>query len=229
MPEFTPIKIWTTLENLTTKNMHNEISKGCGFLYFCGHGNPQMWSTHINGDYHNWTEGFNNMNMLRLTNKGMYPILMVGGCHNSEFDATPMNFITGLLSEKLQYFSKDPESFGSFYKYNWVPECWSWVFIKVAHGGAIASMGSIGYGGVSIGDYNHNGIPDCVEGSDGWFETQFFRLYNEEHIDILGQTYSQDLTNYVNSFPVDTNRYDAKIVETHALFGDPSLKIGGYE
>ena len=112
---------------------------------------------------------------------------------------------------------------------DWVPECWSWVFVKKANGGAIASIGSSGYGGVNIGDYNDNSIPDCIEGLDGWFETQFFRLYNEEHLDFLGETYSQVITDYVNSFPVYTDRYDAKIIQTHILLGDPSLKIGGYE
>lgn len=228
LPGFTPVKIWTSLENMTTKNIHTQISAGAGFLYFCGHGSPQMWATHNNGDYVNWTGEYSNMDMFKLTNKGKYPILIVGGCHNSEFDVTPRNLIIGLLTEKLHYFSTDPENFGSFWKYKWVPECWSWVFVKV-RGGAIASMGSSGYGGVNIGDADHNDIPDCVEGADGWFETQFFRLYNEEGMNMLGQTYSQVITNYVNSFPVKTNRYDAKIVETHILLGDPSLKIGGYE
>jgi len=90
-------------------------------------------------------------------------------------------------------------------------------------------MGSTGYGGVNVGDANTNDIPDCIEGADGWFETQFFRLYNEENLDILGETYGQTLTDYVNNFPVYYDRYDCKIVETHELFGDPSLKMGGYE
>ncbi|MBN1280292.1 MAG: hypothetical protein JXA00_01440 [Candidatus Thermoplasmatota archaeon] len=228
MPQCTPIKIWTSLNNLTTRTMRQQLNAGAGFVYFCGHGNPFMWSTHANGDYHNWTESFDNFDMRMLSNTEQYSILMCGGCHNSEIDVTPLNFITGLLNEKLQYFSTDPVTYGSFWKYNWVPECWSAVFVNV-RGGAIATMGSTGYGGVSIGDYNHNNIPDCVEGLDGWFETQFFRLYSEENLTILGQTYSQLVANYVNQFPVDTDRYDAKIVETHILLGDPSLRIGGYQ
>jgi len=229
MPEFKPVRIYASLGNVTTANIHNEISKGTGFLYFVGHGNPRYWATHENGDYVNWTGGFSNKDMLELINKGMYPILMVGGCHNSEIDVTPLNFIKGLLEEGLGYFSYSEDGFGSYYLYNWALECWSWVFVRSDGGGAIASMGSVGYGGVSIGDDNGNGIPDCIEGLDGWFETQFFRIYNEENIDILGATYGQVVTDYVNNFPVHTDRYDCKIVETHLLLGDPSLKIGGYE
>lgn len=227
LPEFSPVRLYASLGNLTNENMLNEISKGSGFLYFVGHGNPRYWSTHENGDYANWTQGFSNKDMLKLTNEGKYPILMVGGCHNSEFDVTPLNLIKGFLEEGFDYFTYSEDGFGSYYLYNWALECWSWVFVR-AKGGAIASMGSIGYGGVSIGDYNGNDIPDCIEGLDGWFETQFFRLYNEENIDILGETYGQVITDYVNNFPVYSDRYDCKIVETHLLIGDPSLKIGGY-
>jgi hypothetical protein len=228
MSGFNPVKIYASLGNLLTANIQNEISNGAGFLYFAGHGSPKNWATHENGDYKNWTEGFKNKDMRKLSNEGMYPILMVGGCHNSEIDVTPLNFIKGILKEGFDYFSYGEDGFGSYYLYNWVIECWSWVFVKKPGGGAIASMGSVGYGGVSIGDHNGNDIPDCIEGLDGWFETQFFRIYNEEDIDILGETYGQTITDYVNKFPVYTDRYDCKIVETHLLLGDPSLKIGGY-
>ena len=214
MTGFEPTKLWTSIGNLNAQNMHNEISNGAGFLYMVGHGNPRNWATHTNGDYENWTEPYRNKNIMQLTNKGMYPILMVGGCHNSEFDVTPINLLIDYEHSRIWT--------------TWILECWSWVFVKNFRGGAIASMGSSGFGGVNIGDHNDNDIPDCVEGADGWFETQFFRLYNEENIDVLGETYSQTVTDYVNNFPVYTDRYDCKIVETHILFGDPSLKIGGY-
>ncbi|MBE3138028.1 MAG: hypothetical protein IMZ43_11655 [Thermoplasmata archaeon] len=228
MPQFTPVKLWTSLGNLTTKNIHNEISEGCGFLFFAGHGSPNMWATHNNSDYRNWTGEFSNSDMVKLSNKDMYPILLVGGCHNSEIDVTPINIIRGFLKEKFHYFSTGPNDFGSFWLYNWVPECWSWVFVK-ARGGAIASIGSCGYGCDQIGDGDHDGIPDCTQYYDGWLELEFFRLYNQQNITILGQTYYQDVTGYINNFPVDTNRYDAKVLETHILLGDPSLKIGGYQ
>jgi len=214
MDGFQPVTLWTSLGNLTTANIQREISNGAGFLYFAGHGNPSDWSTHENGKYDEWTEGLKNRQMYRLSNAGKYPILMVGGCHNSEFDVSLFNLLKG------PYMAW---AYGI-----WTPECWSWVFVKKYGGGALASMGSTGYGGVNIGDFNHNDIPDCIEGADGWFETQFFRLYKQENIDVLGETYSQTVTDYVTTFPVLLNRYDAKIVETHVLFGDPTLRIGGY-
>lgn len=228
MTGFEPVNIWASLGNLDTETILSEISKGAGFLYIVGHGSPKSWSTHLNGDYSNWTGNIRNKNMPSLSNYDKYPILVVGGCHNSEFDVTPLNFIRGLLDEGLKFFVYNEEHFGGYYLYSYVLECWSWVFVKVK-GGAIASIGSVGYGAVDIGDFNRNNIPDCVEGLDGWFELQFFKLYSQDNVDILGQTYSQTITDYVNNFPVYTNRYDCKVLETHALFGDPSLKIGGYE
>jgi hypothetical protein len=230
MTGFSSVKLWASLDTLYTDTIIDEISKGAGFTYFVGHGNPRHWSTHYNGDYGNWTEGLYNRDMNKFTNKDMYPILMVGGCHNSEIDATPLNMIQGILSEGLiGYFSAGSDGFGSYWTSNWVPECWSWYFVKVPDGGAIASMGSTGYGGVNIGDYDTNDIPDCIEGADGWFETQFFRLYHDEGFDVLGETYGQTVADYIEGFPVFSNRYDAKIIQTHILLGDPSLKVGGYE
>jgi hypothetical protein len=228
MPGFHAVKLWASLDTLTTENIHNEISKGCGFLYFCGHGSPKSWATHDNGDYVNWTGQYKNTDMPKLTNKEMLPILMVGGCHNSEIDVAPRNLLIGLLTERLQFFTANETWLGSYWKYKYALECWSWVFVKVRGGGAIASIGSSGYGGVNIGDHNNDGIPDCIQGADGWFEVEFFRVYNQENMTVLGQTYDNVVTGYVHNFPVDTNRYDAKIVQTHILLGDPSLKIGGY-
>ena len=66
-----------------------------------GHGNPEQWATHENCNK-NWTEGIHNSDIYKLTNKGMYPILMVGGCHNSEFDVTPLNLLKD--PKKAWYF-----------------------------------------------------------------------------------------------------------------------------
>lgn len=219
---FTPTRLWASQKTLSTSNITNNLNNGAGFLYMVGHGNPSLWSTH-DPDTREWVGDYENKDMYSLKNKGKYPILMVGGCHNSQYDVTPLNIIKGILEEGLKYFE-----FGYYFN-DWVPECWSWVFVKKFGGACIASMGSSGYGGVTIGDHNNNNIPDCVEGADGWFETQFFRLYSEEKIDMLGATYAQVCADYCSNFPVYTDRYDSKIVQTHVLFGDPSLKIGGYQ
>jgi hypothetical protein len=213
MGEFNPIKIWASKGNLNERNIRRAINEGAGFLYFCGHGNPATWATHPHGDFDTWIGYYRNWNIFFLRNNGKFPILMVGGCHNSQFNVTPLNLL------------KNP--IDAIYKSNWVLECWSWRFVSKIGGGAIASIGSTGYGGVEIGDFNQNGVPDCIEGADGWFETHFFKLYAQEK-NILGELWGQTVTDYISNFPVMDNRYDCKIVECHTLLGDPSLKIGGY-
>jgi hypothetical protein len=228
MTNFTGIKLYTSLHNITLANMTKEINTGAGFIYVCGHGSPRNWATHYNGDYGNWTDGLSNKAMKTLTNDGKCAVLMVGGCHNSEIDVTPMNMVRGILREGLGYFKWSPEKFGEYYLYNYVPETWSWCFVKDASG-AMATMGSSGYGCVQVGDNDHDGVPDCTQYFDGWFEINFFKLYSQDHVVVLGQTYDQDVTGYVTSFPTDTSRYDAKVMATHVLLGDPSLLIGGYD
>ena len=227
LSNFTGTRLWMSLGNLTTKSIINVVNQGCGFLYFSGHGNPRSWATHLMGDYVNWTGKFQNKDMYQLKNKNMYPIMIVGGCHNSELDVTPLRFIQGILKEGFRYFTYNDTWLGSYYLYNWVPQCWGWVFVAVPNG-AIGSIGSIGFGCVTTGDYDHDGIPDCIQGADGWLETQFLTLYHDNHANFLGQAYNQAVGNYAHTFPVNTTYYDAKVLETHMLFGDPSLKIGGY-
>jgi len=41
MEGFNHVRLWASLGNFTTENIQNEISKGAGFLYFVGHGNPE--------------------------------------------------------------------------------------------------------------------------------------------------------------------------------------------
>ncbi len=228
MDSFTPIKIWASLGNLTTANIQSQIDQGAGFLYLCGHGSPKNWGTHNNGDYKNWTEGMHNSEIRELTNRNKCPVLMVGGCHNSEIDVAPINLIKGILTEGRDYFTITADHLGGYFLYNYALWTWSWVFVKDSTG-AIASIGSSGYGCVDIGDHDHDNIPDCTERYDGWLEIEFFRLYSQNHLTVLGQTYGADITEYAHNFPVLTNRYDAKVVATHVLLGDPSLLIGGYK
>jgi hypothetical protein len=52
---------------------------------------------------------------------------------------------------------------------------------------------------------------------------------------ILGDAWGYAITNYLNTYPINwstpsakDSAYDAKTVQEWVLFGDPSLRIGGY-
>jgi len=218
---FEPIKLWWSLGNLKQPNVIDEISKGAGFLHFSGHGSPGMWmAKDFTQDPHGkYILGLDVYHMPLLSNDGKYPVTVIGGCHNSMFNATLMGSTIGciksLTGSLTWYWMPIPESFG-------------WWIVKAQNGGAIASFGCTGLGYGTIGDSNDDGIPDCIQYLLGWLEVHFFAQYGQENVDILGEMWGNAITGYVNLFPPMDDKTDLKTIEEWAFLGDPSLKIGGY-
>ena len=235
MPDFEHTRIYVEGGDveLTTENIITELSKGHGFVYFSGHGNPSSWATHPHGDFETWID-FGTKSIKKLENHDKLPVLIVGGCHNCQFDVSLLSI---LKKGKWAYY------LGEF-----TPKCWGWLFASKPDGGSIATIGNTGLGYGTIGDgpdppdeipdSKPDGIPDCIQYLDGWLEPHFFNVYNQS-IDILGEIYSKSLTDYLNNFPInwimdwkDHENYstlvDCKTVQEWVLFGDPSLKLGGY-
>jgi hypothetical protein len=212
MHGFNPKKLWASTGNLTgAKDVLRELRRGCGFIYFDGHGAPNVWATHPPNDNTNWINGLKNIHMLLLTNGNKLPICIVSGCHNCKFDVTPKNFF------------KEP-----FFQYTWIYECWGWKLVRKIGGGSIATIGNTGMG------YSKE---DKVskEGADSYLDPQFFWEYNINGTDILGEVWAKSIMTYLEEFPIDWNTpsgsdpaIDAKTVQQWVLLGDPSLKIGGY-
>ncbi len=186
------------------------INQGCGFLYLAGHASPTSEVTHHphNGEY--YVNILNTYNMDLISNGEKLPVCIVGGCHNSEFNISFFDFIKN--------------------KWTYSPtfECWSWRLTVLKGGGAIATIGNTGLGYGSIGDSNGDGIPDCIQYVGGFIESNFSYAYGVQGKDILGETWGQAVTNYINTFECNKDRIDRKTVEEWALLGDPSLQIGGY-
>jgi len=194
----------------TIKTMNN----GYGFVAMDGHGSPTVWATHFKGHAsHNdlWVNALMTYNMDLLKNKGMYPVVVIGGCHNSEFNISLMDFIKNEWTYQPTY------------------ECFGWHLVKMADKGAIATLGNTALGyGADGRDKNGNGIPDCVEYNGGYIEDRFFEAYGNEGKHILGAAWGTAIQNYINTYPPLQGQIDAKTIEEWALLGDPSLMIGGY-
>ncbi|MEM2935072.1 MAG: C25 family cysteine peptidase [Candidatus Thermoplasmatota archaeon] len=217
MRDFEGIKLWASEIDLSSKNIINAMNEGAGFAYFCGHGNPMSWSTHEPENFEEWEEGLQIFDMPFLRNDYKLPVVVIGGCHNSQFNVSI-------------FYSFDKER---VWKGENAPECWSWWLTRKVNGGAIATIGNTGLGYHGSEDENKDGIPDYLQVLDGWLEINFFRIYNEG-IDILGMLHSQTLKEFIDYFPGDTNmplKYiiDVKVVQEWLLLGDPTLKIGGYK
>ncbi|RLF45572.1 MAG: hypothetical protein DRN17_02260 [Thermoplasmata archaeon] len=218
---FEPIKLWWSLGNLKQSNVVSEISNGAGFVHFSGHGSPGMWmAKDFTQDPHGkYILGLDVYHMPMLSNSGEYPVVVIGGCHNSMFNATFLDSTIGciksLTGSLTWYWMPIPESFG-------------WWIVKAQKGGAIASFGCTGLGYGTIGDSNDDGIPDCIQYLLGWLEVHFFEQYGVENVDILGEMWGNAVTGYANLFPPMDDKTDLKTIEEWAFLGDPSLKIGGY-
>jgi hypothetical protein len=126
-------------------------------------------------------------------------------------------FNVSLIPTMLEYFgNRGMQSYG-----NPTAECWSEWIVRLSKRGAIASIGNTGYGFGNLGEW-------CtVGGVDNWITTEFFRQYGTEGRDILGEAHSQCISSYLNSFG-KADSGDVQTIQQWVLFGDPSLKIGGY-
>ncbi len=166
--------------------------------------------------------------MEELSNNKKLPVTVVGGCYNAQFT---VSVIPTALEYFLYFFGiyNNMHTFGDV-----VPECWAWYMVKMPETGSIATIGNTDTGWGWEGEF-------CTIGAgDGWISSEFFRQYGEYGYCILGDTFLQTQTSYINQFREFTlpeswwypdygwDIIDEKSVQQWVLLGDPSLKIGGY-
>jgi len=240
MPEsFEKDIIWTSNGRLNgIDDVITSVNKGSGFLFFSGHGSPNVWADQypgIPGDRgHSSVTGMKVTSlqpwppfystplfpMDTLSNGEKLPIAVVGGCHNSQFN---VSMILGLY-DILPYLYPNLPSKSMWCHGTPVPETFSWRLIRNPNGGAIASMGNTGLG------YGMPGKDLTTGGGDSWITIEFFRQYGEKQEEILGDTYKETLNSYISNFDMtDLSAGHPKTITQWALLGDPTLKIGGYE
>ncbi len=221
MPQaFEKHMLWASNGNFTgQKDVISTISKGYGFAFFFGHASPTTMIVNLPG----MPGGFGRsariglqqislnlplfpMNRLRNINKP--PVVMVMGCHNSQFNNTLLRSITDRGNTKKTWVYGYPN-----------PECWSWWITKLPKRGAIATIGCTGLG---PGEFDEAFVPD----TGCWIFPELFLQYGQEGHEILGDMHEQAITSYINTFG-QSNMIDVKMVQQLALFGDPSMQIGG--
>jgi len=237
MGDFESTKLWVSNENIgglvpEPDSIIEAVSEGCGFLHFAGHGSPELWYTYY-PNHETKTDKFMWFSTPSLSNGDKLPVCVVGSCHGSQFNVTALSFID-------LYLNRIGEKFDIDFLKRWpgncgfpTPECFCWFLTRVSSGGSISTIGNTGIGYGKTGDYGDldgDGVddPDCVEAFGGYIETLFFKAYGEANIEILGETWGHAVTEYLNTYPGMSSQTDCKTVQQWALFGDPSLKIGGY-
>ena len=230
MPDFNPIRVYASEDDINRKTVNKAFNQGAGFAYFCGHGSSITWGTHFppaTNESNNWTTGYMVLNMIPLHNREKLPVTVVGGCHNGEFDISISNsIINGIKERGLKYFF--PKGV-NFWWNGWATNCWAWWLTSKYNGGAIATIANTGLGTHGDGDQDNNSVADYLEILDGWLELRFLEKYGIDNNDILGENHGDTLTEYLHRFLGDDAKMDVKMVQQWELFGDPSLKIGGYK
>jgi hypothetical protein len=210
MAGFSPVKLWTSDGSLKNwVDVVSAVNKGCGFLWLSGHGNPKSWATHPPDDNETWITGLRLSSLPFLHNRQKQPVCITGsGCFNNMFNVSLGNshWVYGLHT----------------------PYCISWALMIQRDGGSIATIGATAFSYES---------PDINLGYGGieWLDRQFFAEYSHNHTDILGDTWAGSITSVLRECPIDWSDGSidgsaiiVKNIQQWALFGDPSLKIGGY-
>ena len=204
------------------------FSQGCGFAFFSGHGSPNVWSDHFPGipggrgtgsvtglrvssiKIYPWFIGFPIFPMNKLKNTNKPPVVLIGGCHNSQFNVS-------MIPSFLDIYNK----WNTWCHGVAVPECFSWYLVKLPKSGAIASIGNTGLGYGVLGG-------DCTkEGLDGGIGIEFYKQYFQEGHHILGETLKETQVSYISQFDMEDLDH-VKSLTQWVLLGDPSLMIGGY-
>jgi Peptidase family C25 len=212
MSGFTSTRLYTSDGSFSDKkDVISEFYKGWGFVYLVGHGSPKQWGNNApNGTQ--FIQGPNSNDMWRLQNKDILPICVVSGCHNSQFDVCFRRIFNASTRWKQES----------------VPECWSERILRESTGGAIAALGCTALGYTKEDKTSFKGGINELEGA-------FFHAYGQDHVTVLGDTWAAAITWYTQTYPVNWNStgggdswVDTKVIQSWALLGDPSLKIGGY-
>jgi hypothetical protein len=212
MTGFNPIKLYTSEGTLTGYHeLYNNFNNGCGFCYIVGHGCPILWTNHLPNSEER-IEPFGVFQIMKLKNRDKLPIFVVSGCHNSQFDIS----IFGVLN-KTKYGRGE----GFF-------ECFSWLATKKINGGSIATIGCSALG-------HTKEDKESFEGGINEMEVEFFKQYAQNGQDIIGDAWREAVSWHINTYninweSINTNDdwVDIQVPSTWILFGDPSLKIGGY-
>ena len=237
MTEFNPIKLYASNKEIdmnmvpSPEAIQREITAGAGHVLFEGHGHPGSWNTHWFGIF-NWGDtpgGITVAEFSSLKNKEKLPVVVIGGCHNGQFNVT---LTATTLDEPFMWTHGMP-----------VAECFAWHLVRMTGGGSIASFGNTGLGYGNVGnnkDLDGNGVddPDTVEGLGGYQIQMFYKTIKElkelEEEDedeeyLLGDMWKGSINKYLDTYPGMDDQTDAKTVQQWPILGDPSLRIGGYK
>jgi hypothetical protein len=192
-------------KRLTLRNMNQALDDGAGFVLFNFHGSPTGMVTYPPFNKKKSIpmprpSGYDISNIQTLTNDDKLPIIVFSACSCGDFDI----------------------------EYNPL----AWEFVRYEHGGGIASFALTTAGNI----YPSTA---CIKTLTGHTTLSVFEVY-ANGIDTLGEVWGETISRYLDDeWAWSINQYlvsngesviwlNYLAVEEWILFGDPTLKIGGY-
>ncbi len=207
LSDFQAIKIYATgffkpnIKFLTNKNMNDAINEGAGFVLFSGHGNPDKVWSHL---------PFCSQMRLRFPYPSGYTLDEIHNLTNEE---------------KLPVVVFSACSCGDF---DYISSPLAWEFMKYENGGAVACIANTNPSYI---------IPStlCTKTVIGHLTMTFYKAYSEG-TGILGDIWQETIVRYMDDemawdlTPLNWKIYNVSVMtlEVWTIFGDPTLKIGGY-
>jgi hypothetical protein len=192
MSGFIPDKIWDSNRRLSgispsgVDNINNGFTSGCGFVDWAGHGAANVWTTYPhNGSRQSLPTPF-----------GTY------------YNFQAMNLENG---DKLPIVVTGACCVG---KFNLLPDCFTWAFVKNPNGGGIASIGPSGLSWGSSGK-------STIYYLEGRMQVSFFKAY-KQGATTFGEMWAEGIVNYIRP-NMDGGHH--KTGEQWEPFGDPTLQI----
>lgn len=173
MPEFTPIKLFTSDGTFSARSLNKALNNGAGFLAYSGHGFEIGISTHPPNS-EKWI-GYYFFNLFLAFNVNKLPIIFFDACLTSRLDYNLGDLI------KLPFI-------------HFPLSCFAWCFVKKQLGGAIATIGATR---VAFSRVTEEGP---VDGS-GYLSLLFFKNYKQSAN--VAQMFVSSQNDYLNNVSYD--------------------------
>ena len=178
---------------------------GARFIFFSGHGSPLVWVTHPISGTDTWMQRMRTYDMWKFFNFKKLPIVVVGGCHNAQFNIT---LLTTLFSSKL--------GDDQWYWTHGMPgsNCFCWKMMTIPWGGAVASVGGTGL------TTSLSGKPNS---GNSRLATDFFYMIGEKGVTTFGEAFSGAIEKFIDENTI--RLWEAHVITIWNALGDPSLNL----
>jgi hypothetical protein len=185
------------------KDVTKTITKGARYVYFSGHGNPLVWVTHPVDNPDVWMERISTKHLWRCLNFKKLPIIVVGGCHDAQFNITLWTTYKSVdLGDDHWYWTHGTPG----------ASCFCWKLITIPWGGAIATVGGTGLTTSWVGQ------PNSLNGE---LATNIFYKIGQDVAISFGEAFYGSIQKFIDEHSIG-------LTEAHAItiwnyLGDPSL------